>query len=438
MMMDESTTPSYDDLLRQVWEFPLLEALFGRRARRFARGMEIPSGPLAFKSRHTPLPLAPFERDLLVAAAAGVSGWNFGIPFTPAESPGGCSYAVRFTGRTFPSGAAIHTGELFYTDDTGTYFVPSRDRRPLRVREVEGMSDTERVLAVCRGATVRLSDTRLEIPRRPPHISEHNFWNANVHGSVLFLPVVDMSQRALASMCLQLVNGGYLYDDFARRPCGDLDPFFRSGLLQEGQRVNLSGFEQNQLANATAETAILGHNITLVMQAMGLGGWLYTGINPNTALGAFADAGIPGLGFRFTRHADWSVPNPVGLDGHYQGMCPPYYPDMQAAACAFAQLKFGPGGTYDLETPGPFQRTGEVKGSVKPYSKEFVDALGEMAQYIHTTYGRFPATIDPMMMNIWFQAHHLDTEFYDAHFGKGAYLDTHAQHLARWHGARRE
>ncbi|MBI3329925.1 MAG: hypothetical protein HYZ81_24860 [Nitrospinae bacterium] len=301
--MDGPTERLHDDLLRQVWDFSLLDALFGRRARRFGLGMEIPSGPLAFKSRHTPLPLSEFERALLLAAATGVTGWNFGIPFTPAESPGACSYAVRFTGRTFPSGAAIHTGELCFTDDTGIYLVRSRDLQPQRVREVEGVSDAERVLAVCRRATVQLSDKRLEIPRQPPHMSEHNLWNGNAPGSVLFLPIVDMSQRALASLCLQLINGGYLYDDFAREPCGHLDPFFRSGLLQERKRVYLSGFEQNQLANATAEAAILGHNITLVMQAMGLGGWLYTGINPNSALGAFAEEGIPGLGFRFIRRA---------------------------------------------------------------------------------------------------------------------------------------
>ena len=436
--MDGSGSHPHDELLRQVWEFSLLEALFGRRARRFGLGMEIPSGPLTFKSRHASLPLSVFERDLLIAAATGVTGWNFGIPFTPAESPGACSYAVRFTGRTFPSGAAIHTGELFLTDDTGTYLVKSRDLRPMHVREVEGMSDTERVIAVCRRATAQLSPIRLEIPRRPPHMSEHNLWNANSPGSVLFLPAVDMSQRAFASLCLQLINGGYLYDDFAKRPCGDLTPFFRSGLLQESKRMTLSGFEQNQLANATAETAILGHNIVLVIQAMGLGGWLYTGINPNSALGAFAQEGIPGLGFRFTRREDWSAPNPVGLDGHYEGTCPPYYPDMRAAARAFAQVKFGPGGTYDPEMPGPFQRTGAIKGSVKPYSEEFVAALGEMAQYVYETYGRFPATLPTIVLRIIVQAQHIDTEFYDAHFEKGAYLDTHAQHMARWHGERRE
>jgi hypothetical protein len=32
------------------------------------------------------------------------------------------------------------------------------------------------------------------------------------------------------------------------------------------------------------------------------------------------------------------------------------------------------------------------------------------------------------------QAHHLDTDFYDAHYGEGAYLPSHAEHLELWHG----
>jgi hypothetical protein len=31
---------------------------------------------------------------------------------------------------------------------------------------------------------------------------------------------------------------------------------------------------------------------------------------------------------------------------------------------------------------------------------------------------------------------HLDTEFYDAHYKEGAYLDTHAEHMNRWHGGK--
>jgi hypothetical protein len=33
------------------------------------------------------------------------------------------------------------------------------------------------------------------------------------------------------------------------------------------------------------------------------------------------------------------------------------------------------------------------------------------------------------------QAHHLDLDFYDRFFKPGAYLDTHREHMGRWHGA---
>jgi hypothetical protein len=46
-----------EDPLKDLFDFPLLEAMYGRRARRFGMGMEIPSGPLAFRSSFEPAPL---------------------------------------------------------------------------------------------------------------------------------------------------------------------------------------------------------------------------------------------------------------------------------------------------------------------------------------------------------------------------------------------
>ena len=40
-----------------------------------------------------------------------------------------------------------------------------------------------------------------------------------------------------------------------------------------------------------------------------------------------------------------------------------------------------------------------------------------------------------MIATIYLQAHHLDLEFYDEFYKPGAYLRTHADHMARWHGA---
>ena len=124
--MATQSNPS-DAAIRKLLEFPLLEALFGRRARRFGLGMEVPSGPLAFKSRYAPMPLSELEQAVLIVAATGVSGWHFGIPHTPSRPNELSHYSVRLAGRTVPTGAGIGTPVLFYTDNDGTYLVNLRD-----------------------------------------------------------------------------------------------------------------------------------------------------------------------------------------------------------------------------------------------------------------------------------------------------------------------
>ena len=115
------------DALRQLAGFPLTEALFGRRSRRFALGDEIPDGPLAYRSRHEALPLSELERSLVLSAMGGTTGWHYSITRNPRYAPHLANYAAGAAGRTFPSAAGFHTAELFFTDDSGVYFFPTRD-----------------------------------------------------------------------------------------------------------------------------------------------------------------------------------------------------------------------------------------------------------------------------------------------------------------------
>ena len=64
MASENSLPPGFQDML----EFGLIEALMGRRARRFFMGAEIPDGSLAYKSRHKPVPLSELEKLLVVTA----------------------------------------------------------------------------------------------------------------------------------------------------------------------------------------------------------------------------------------------------------------------------------------------------------------------------------------------------------------------------------
>lgn len=421
--------------IEALLQYPLLQALFGRRARRFGLGMEIPSGPLTFRSERHPLPLTELEQILLVAAATGVSGWTFGVPFTPRKPDAHAEFTLRFTGRTAPTAAGLGTPTLFYSDDTGCYCTRTRDVQPGLMRELAGGEDAlGRVVKVCRENTIQVKEGRIDLPSSPPHILPPNLWWANKPGSTLFMPVGDASEECLGIMALMVRHGVMVVDHETGEPAGNLEPFVRSGLLDPEKRLPLSELLSDVNDSMCLELAFMGQNIVLMLQAMGLGGLYFNGMDGLSALGAYANDGVSGLGFRFIEDDRWVTPNPVGLDGVYEALCPPNYPDMHAAVEAFAARKFGTGGAYDPDVPGPWQESGRVKRSVAAYERDFVDCMSEVARYIHGKYGKFPGTRSTIMLPGFVQAHHIDTDFYDTHYKDGAYLETHAQHIARWHG----
>ncbi|MCA9880029.1 MAG: hypothetical protein KC442_19680 [Thermomicrobiales bacterium] len=417
-------------------EFPLLDALFGRRSRRFGLGMSIPDGPLAYTSAHPPLSLSDLERTLLVLCGAGVSGWHTGMEHTSSGDPErGCNYAVRYTGRMTPTLAGVGSPELIVSDDAGTFMTRFRDLNAERLRQIQDNGDRQRFFEAVMTHTVPLSDVRVDIPAAAPYISPHNFWNANRPGTTLFIPIIDLTQNLLDLLAIYLGAGALPYDTVHDRPCGDFAPFIEAGLVDPEKRMHIFDGEQYVLGSGAAEAAVICHNLVLTMQAMGLGGWMFTGINPPSLLGAHAERGVRGLGFRFTRDARWTQPNPVGLDGVYEAYCPPYHADMREAAQRFADLKFGPGGTYDPSRPGPYRDNAGVKAAIERYTPDLVAMLGEVAQYLHDTYGKFPATIPSIYVRIYAQAQHIDLDYYDQFLGPDAVLPTHREHMARWHGA---
>src|SRR3954452_17416250 len=123
-------TGAATEVLGELAAFPLVEALYGRRSRRFALGAEIPDGPLAYRSKHDPLPLSEPERMLVLSAMGGTTGWHYAITRHARYAPHVSNYAGAAAGRTFPSAAGFHTAELFFTDDSGVY--SSRPATPAR------------------------------------------------------------------------------------------------------------------------------------------------------------------------------------------------------------------------------------------------------------------------------------------------------------------
>lgn len=418
--------------LEELLQFPLTEALFGRRSRRFFRGAVIPDGPLEYTSTHEPMGLSDLERLLVLLAMGGVTGWSNLVTRHDRYAPHLSNYSGSASGRTYASAAGFQTSEIFFTDDSGTYIFETRDLPPPVERDREGRNNLKALLAAHQGRIRRISDKRIYLPRREPYMEGHNTWVANAPGSLLAFPVGDLAQHTLLNLMFYVQNGFCIYDDANHRQIPGIEKF--GDLVDLKNPYPLTFLDQYSLAELSAELAISSFNGQLLLQALGLGGWSFDGIDRLTILGASGDPEAPGLGFRFDTDPRWALPNPTGLDGVFKTYTPPHYPDMYAATDALIQRKFGPGGPFDSATPGPWNDSPRVRSSAQFHDERFRECVALQAQYMYETFGKFPATIPSVYILMYLQAHHLDLDFYDAKFSPGAYLRTHREHPARWHG----
>ncbi len=228
--MSARLTPGEREALAELGRFPLLDAIFGRRSRRFPLGGEIPDGPLTYRSRHPHMPLSELETALILAVMTGTTGWHFAIMRHARYAPALANYSGAAAGRTFPSAAGFHTSELFYTDDSGLYFLPTRDAGAL-VDPAREEVTAELMLERHAERSVKLSSDRLHLPRREPYLEGHNTWVVNEPGSLLAIPIADIAQHHIANLCFFTQNGYCLYDDVNQRP----DPRHR-GVLRPRRR----------------------------------------------------------------------------------------------------------------------------------------------------------------------------------------------------------
>lgn len=408
--------------------FPLIEAIHGRRSRRFAKGACIPDGPLAFKSRQAPEPLHALEQMLLITTVAGNTGWADLFAHHPGYAPQLPNYPAAAGGRSFPSAAGFNTSEFFFTDDCGVYFLPTRGMIPSG--PPKDAIDLDAWLDQHRSRIIKLADERLKIPAEIPHMEGHNIWSANVPGSTLIMPVADLAQHVILYLLYLVQNGTGIFDDVNGCPIPGLERYAHRLDLESAYPMTY--LEKEALTDVAVEMGTACHNGALMLQALGLGGWMFTGINPFTALGASGDPAVPGLGFRFDMFADSPLPHITGLPGVFEAHVPPHFSDMRAAVEAVIARKFGSNGPFDPTVGGPYIANSAIRASAIGIDPEAVDIVVTMADYIFGTFGRFPATVPPIFLKTYLQAHRLDTEFYDQHFAPGAYLRTHLRHDLDW------
>lgn len=438
--------PPEEEILEALLRFPFLEALLGRRSRRFLRGAEIPDGPLAYASRHEPAPLSETERLLILTALSGSTGWHHSITRHDRYAPHLANYPGTAGGRTFPSAAGFHTSELFFTDDSGAYFLSSRDAPPLTGLDGsaggdrdpdalpwESVAALQRLLADQRSRIRKIDDERIWIPPREPYMEGHNTWVANKPGSLLAFPVADVAQHAIANLCFFAQNGFTVYDDVHNERIPGIERF--RGFVDVDDPLPLTFLDQYSLTESTAELATATHSGALMQQALGLGGWQFNGIDRLTILGASGDPDVPGLKFRYDEDDRWALPNPTGRDGVFEAFTPPHVGDLRTAVDAFVTRKFGPGGPFHPDTPGPWKETRAVRSAAHRHPEQFRELVALQAQHLFDRFGKWPATVPSVFVSMYLQSHHLDLDYYDRLFEPGAYLRSHAEHHRRWYGA---
>ena len=426
-MKKATVPPGFQDML----EFGLIEALLGRRSRRFFMGAEIPDGVMAYKSRHQPSPLSELEKLLVAAACGSNTGWHNMIYRAERYAPHLSNYAGAAGGRIFPSAAGFHTSKTFFTDDDGVYVMEVRDDPALAERRENGSLELDLILEALRGKVRKISNGRLGVPPEVPYAEPHNTWVVNHPGTMLVIPVGDLAQHVLLNLCYMLQNGLVVRDDINGRSIPGIEKF--KGLVDSENTWPLTCVEQWSMAELSAELSTSCYGGALMLQAMGLGGWMFNGLDPFSVLGASGNPDVPGLGFRFDTDDRWPYPNPTGLTGVMEGFCPPHFVDMAAAVEALCERKFGPGGPYHPDTPGPWKDSRKVRSAARVHNEEFRECVALQANYIFETFGKFPGTVPAIFVLMYLQAHHLDLEFYDRFYKEGAYLKTHAAHRARWH-----
>jgi hypothetical protein len=414
------------ELLGQAWSYPLFEALYGRRSRRFGLGFEMPEGPFRYKSAHTPVPLSEIEEALLVGAGAGFSGLALWDLPTPAP------YRRR-SGRTFPTTRPGGQTALVFTTDEGLYVLDDNVAAS-KLREIETSDERTKLLEAYRAQRRELRRGRLDIPRRTPPMSGHDLWDSNRPGSTLFLPVCDVG-ASLISLIAQFVDpalrryapaggGMNIVDDRQGcRPAGT-ERWLKDGFVDAERMLPLSIVERQACYYVFSEPAAICQNMFLATEALGLGGWKHCGFLSLEILER--------MGFRtVAANGAATLGNPVGLDGVFEASCPPYHPTMDAAVDAV----LAPPSSGSKETgPVPHRMT-EVEhrvGAIR-ISPEGLACTKAICNYIHDTYGRFPGGTDAMHLMWMMQAHHIDTDYYDRFFGPGAYGPAHAAHMATWH-----
>ncbi|MSO44020.1 MAG: hypothetical protein EXQ74_01715 [Thermoleophilia bacterium] len=418
--------------LTDALSYPYFQSVFDRKSRRVALGMTVESDVIEYSSPYMPVPLSELEEALLVMAGTGLNG----LALADLDPHRGMSTLVQWTNRTWPSACSNHGTELFWTNDDGLWWLDifKMVPEPGEVSTLSGhtMADqADYLVDLFRRAKVRLHEGRAQLPTELPGLFDFNHWNANKPGTSLFVPVTNMTMEYINVLFIYLARSyafNIVDDQHGGRSAG-LQTWIDSGRINPAVRMSITDLEMRIMSMMVVEQGFICQNMNLAMQALGLGGWTFTGYLPKFVMGG---GDVPGLGFRFNED-NKGTSYAVGRDGCFEAYVPPYYGDMHEAVDAFMAMKWS---AMDEDVAKPYKTPQQnetfVNAIPRPHD-ETVAMVKAYCQYAYDTYGRFPVYIDSMFQRLTTQAQHVDPDFYEQYYPDGSLSDQHTNHFHRWH-----
>ena len=441
--------------------YPLLDALRGRRSRRFAKGMSMNGGPLEYASEEAPEPLSLEEEAALAFAGCGITGPTLAeLPYESGgkKEAGSGNIIVNLVGRTVASGDAVHATTLFVMSDGGAWILTRPQDYPRAgIQDLVRMAREGRFTELYEKARVKVSDRRPDPPRELPFVMPFNKWSANVPGTTYFLPVAELSGFYI-NILLSAFSEEFSYfvadDRNGFKPAG-IVKFARSkgGRLQDdpkaGRYATIGILETWLYEFASIEQGGMLQNLALMGEALGLGGFSHFAAHPF--------AWFEALGFRmqdvpFSRTIgaglltktliralgkELAVPTAVGFERNGEALikpyCPPYYRNMEEAVLAFVDYKYssGRGTLRDGGSSTSWKDGASVQAGIPTYSDATIAATIAYCEYVHDRYGRFPANSGPFRTVLAHQSHRLDEDFYDRFYKPEALSAAQGYQLGR-------
>jgi hypothetical protein len=444
--------------LEALAKYPLIDALVKRRSRRFALGMTMPAGPLAYTSQSSGRPLSEQEEALLVFAACGLTGYAL-ADLVYASGQG--DIMTHLAARTIASGDGAQAVALFVINDEGTCLVKrAQDLSQDETRDVIDLVQRGEYTEFYRRVRIKIKDGRSAPPIDPMYNLRCNAWSVYQPGTTYFVPVNDISFILINGLLniLSPTTGAYVLDERAEFRSAGLEAFAQSrgghldDDLESHEILTIQRMEMATAELVAVEQGMVHQNLGLMAHALGLGGF------PNFAVHEFG--WFEALGFEmgqmrtaqyFGKSAlfdlvshvlkrDPVIPFPLRLDARGQTVlkahCPPNYPTMREAVMDVVNAKFGPEGIFRGRVTGSaWRQPSAVADALPGLSTEAIEATVAYCEYVYQHYKRFPGFVAPFRTVLGFQAAHLDVEFFDKFYRPEALSDTHRHHMATWHAA---